>query len=206
MWKPIQIIREQIDMVAAAQEEIQRARDSLGNMLEQANRLIHLLNTHTKEDLAKLDIRDRTSTILIIKRVLTMRNFIQNIERKFQEMQMEINAFTQKFTALEEKGLPSLLTDDHRLMTHVAYVHRLNTYMDSQATTSSSFVGEKALGSGQSLYDNLENLFFIEHEVRHLFTFQPTFFRYTDADETLIKMRRHQLPDDQWWQSILEIL
>ena len=111
-------------------------------------------------------------------------------------MQMEIKAFTQKFTALEEKGLPNLLTDDYILMTHVAYVHRLNTYVDSQATTSSSFVGEKALPSGQSLYDNLENLFFIEHEVRHIFTVWPTFFRYTDADETLIKVHRHQLPDD----------
>ena len=82
MWKSIQIIHEQIDLVAAAQEEIERARDSLGNMLEHANRLIHFLNTHTKEDLEKLDIRDRTGTILIIKRVLTMRNFIQNLERK----------------------------------------------------------------------------------------------------------------------------
>ena len=109
---------------------------------------------------------------------------------------MEINAFTQKFRVLEEKGLPSLLTDDYRLMSHAAYVHRLNTCVDSQATTSSSSAGEKALPSGQSLYENLENLFFIEHEVRHLFTVQPTFFRYTDADETLIKMLRHQLPDD----------
>lgn len=136
MWKSIQVIHEQIDLVAAAQEEIQRARDSLGNMPEQANRLIHFLNTHTKEDLEKLDIRDRTGTILIIKRVLTMRNFIQNLEKKCQEMQMEINAFTQRFTALEEKGLPSLLTDDYRLMTHAAYEHRLNTYVDSQSTTS----------------------------------------------------------------------
>jgi len=48
----------------------------LGNIPEQANMLIHFLNTHTKEDLEKLDIRDRKSTILIIKRVLTMRNFI----------------------------------------------------------------------------------------------------------------------------------
>lgn len=89
-----------------------------------------------------------------------MRNFIQNLERKCQEMQMEINAFTQKFIALEEKGLPSLLTDDYRLMTHVVYVHRLNTYVDSQATSSSISAGEKSLPSGQSLYDNLENLFF----------------------------------------------
>lgn len=107
---------------------------------------------------------------------------------------------------MEEKGLPSLLTNDYRLMTHADYVRRLNTYVENQVTTSSSSAEEKTLPSGQSLYDNLESLFFIEHEVRHLFTVQPTFYRYTDADETLIKMRKHQLPDDQWWQSMLEIL
>ena len=102
--------------------------------------------------------------------------------------------------------MPSLLTNDYGLMTHEDYTRRLNTYVDNQVTTSSSSAGEKALPSGQSLYDNFENLSFIEHEVRHVFTFQPTFFRYTDADETLIKMCRHQLPYDQWWQLMLEIL
>ena len=69
-------------MELVAQEEIQKARDSLGYMPEQTNRLIQFLNTHSKEELAALDIRDRTSTILKIKRVLTMRNFIQNLDRK----------------------------------------------------------------------------------------------------------------------------
>lgn len=67
-------------------------------------------------------------------------------------------------------GLLSLLIADYRLMSHGAYVHRLNTCVDTQGTTSSISTGEKALPSGQSLYDNLETLFFIEHEVRHLFT------------------------------------
>jgi len=78
--------------------------------------------------------------------------------------------------------------------------------MDSQAIASSSSTGEKAVPSRKSLYDNLENLFFIEHEVRHLFTARPTFFRYANANENLIKMRRHQFLDDEWWQSMLEIL
>lgn len=76
IWTSIQVIHEQIDLVKVAQEEIQRARDSLGHMPEQANRLIQFLNTHTKEQLENLDFRDRMATILTIKRVLTMRNFI----------------------------------------------------------------------------------------------------------------------------------
>ena len=69
-------------MIAVAQVEIQRARNLLGHMLEQANRLIQFLNTKTSEELAELDIRYRTATILTIKRVLTMRTLMQNLERK----------------------------------------------------------------------------------------------------------------------------
>ena len=94
IWKSIQIIYVQIDLVTTAQGEIQKASDLLGHIPEQANMIIQFLNTHTKEELAALDIRDRTSTILTIKRVLTMRNFKQNLERKCQDMQVEINAFT----------------------------------------------------------------------------------------------------------------
>jgi len=193
-------------LIEIAQVEIQKARASLGNMPEQANRLIHFLNTHTKEQLATLDIRDITGTILTVKKVLTMRNFIQNLERKCQEMQMEINAFTEKFTVLQQKGLPSLLTSNQRLLTHEQYAHRVNTYVANQITTSSSTSKDIAPPSGQSLYDKLENLFYIEHEITHLFEVQPNFYRYTEADETLIKMQRHQFPTDQWWQSMLEVL
>jgi len=80
--------------------------------------LIHFLNTHTIDQLAALDIRNRTDTILIVKKVLTMRNFVQTLERKCQEMQIEINAFRQKFAVLQSKGLPSLLTKNGRLLTH----------------------------------------------------------------------------------------
>ncbi len=71
-WQSIQTIHEQIELIERAQEQIQRARASLGNMPEQANRLIHFLNTNTKEQLAALEITDRTGTILTIKKVLTM--------------------------------------------------------------------------------------------------------------------------------------
>ena len=101
----------------------------MGNMPEQANRLIYFLNTHTKEQLAALDIRDIIGTVLIVKKVLTMRNFIQNLERKCQEMQIEINDFTEKFTVLQQKVLPSLLTSSQRLLTREQYSHRVNTYV-----------------------------------------------------------------------------
>jgi len=83
---------------------------------------------------------------------------------------------------------------------------RLNKYATDQLNASSSTPVEKTLPSGQTLYNNLENLFYIEHEVKHLFSIQPNFYRYTDADETLRNLLRHQLLEEQWWQIMLEIL
>ena len=45
VWSSIQIIYEQQDLVRLALEEIEKAREELGNMPEDANRLINFLNT-----------------------------------------------------------------------------------------------------------------------------------------------------------------
>ena len=193
-------------MIDIAQFDTQKARALLANKSEQANKLIHFLNTHTREQLATLDIQDRTGTILTVKKVLTMRNFIQNLERKCQERQTEINAFREKFAMLQSKGLPSLLTSSRRLLTHEQYAHRVNTYVINQITTSSSSSEDTGPPTGQSLYDKLENMFYIEREINHLFEVQPNYCKYIEADETLIKLQRHQLLTDQWWQGMLEIL
>ena len=73
-------------------------------MPEQANRLIQFLNTKTSEELAALDIRDRTATIITIKRVMTMRTLMQNFQRKSQHMQVEIDFFMERYAVLHERG------------------------------------------------------------------------------------------------------
>lgn len=96
---------------------------------------------------------------------------------------------------MHERGLPSLLGNNQRLLRQAEYTHRLNKHVVDQVNASSSTSAEKALPSSQSLYNNLENIFYIEHEVKHLFTVQPNFNKYTNTDETLRKLQRHQLPE-----------
>lgn len=86
VWPSIQAIYEQMDLVGAAQVEIQRTRALLGQMHEQANWLIHFLNTKTSKQLEALEITDRTGTILEIKRVLTKGTLMQNLERRCRDM------------------------------------------------------------------------------------------------------------------------
>ena len=99
-----------------AQYETQKARVLLANKPEQANQMIHFLNTHTSEQLASPDIHNMKKTILRVKKVLTMRNFVQTVEKKCQEMQTEVDALRQKLAILQSKGLPSLVTSNGRLL------------------------------------------------------------------------------------------
>ena len=57
--------------------EIQRARTTLGVMPEQATKMIHFLNNRTREELAALEISNRTETILTTKKVLNLRNLLK---------------------------------------------------------------------------------------------------------------------------------
>ena len=82
----------------------------------------------------------------------------------------------------------------------------LHTYVQNQITASSSNTEEAAPLTGQSLYNKLEDLFYIEHEIKHLFPVWPNYYAYTEADETLFKLRKHHLPLEYWWQSLLHIL
>jgi len=108
VWPSIQTIYEQVDLVNVAHGEIQKERALLGQMPDQANRLIHFLNYRNREQLEQLGIPNRTSTILEIKKFLNKRTLLQNLEKRCQDMQVEINSFMERFTVFQNKGLPSL--------------------------------------------------------------------------------------------------
>ena len=91
-------------------------------------------------------------------------------------------------------------------MSHQNYVEKLNKYADNQASPSTSSLVAKALPTEKIVYDSLENLFYLEHEVKHLFPIQPTFFRYTETDENLRKLQRTRILEAQWWKDMLELL
>ena len=117
-----------------------------------------------------------------------------------------MNQFIAKITVLHNRGLPSLVTSAGRLLSHEHYAKKVNNFAKNQITTSASVPEELGPPSGQDLYDKLENLFFIGHEIRHLFAVTPNYYKYTEANEIIIKMQRHQLPTEEWWRSLIETL
>ena len=195
-----------MELIEKAQKEIQRSRASLGNMPEVANRMINVLNNRTSAQLETMGIPNRTETILLVKRVLTLRNLVQTLERRTQDMQTEINRFMDKFVALQNRGLPGLLNNAGRLLTHEQYAKRVNTFTTNQITERPNTSEETGLATGQSLYNRVENLFFIMNEIKHLFEVPPNFYKYTEAYETLDGMLRNQLPTQEWWTSMIQMI
>lgn len=125
-----------------------------------------------------------------------------NLEKRCQSIQASIDSFMLKYGILREKGLPSPLVIHDKLMTQEDYIERLHKQSKSQASS----LGVKALRIGKVLYDSHENLFYIEHEIKHLFTSKPIFAKYTKADEVYRKMIRIKLPDSEWWTNFIDLL
>ena len=108
----------------------------------------------------------------------------------------------EKFLILREKGLPSPMVIHDKLMTQLDYTDRLRKLAKEQVSTS----GIKALPTGKVLYDTFENLFFLEHKVKHLFVTKPNFSKYTKGDEIYRRLLKLKLPEDEWWEKMTYLL
>lgn len=86
IWPSIQVIFEQTELVKVATEAIQEVREELGDQPEDANRLVHLLNIKNRYELHELGVEDSTKAILEIKKVISKRNLMLNLEENFHNM------------------------------------------------------------------------------------------------------------------------
>ena len=111
-----------------------------------------------------------------------------------------------KFVALQNRGLPGLLNSAGRLFTHEKYAKRVNTFATNQITERPSTSEETGPATGQTLYNRVENLFFIMNEIKHLFEAPPNFYKYTEAEETIDAILRHQLPTHDWWTKAIKTI
>lgn len=171
-------------------------------MPEEAARIIHFLNSKNKYELQELEIPDRTGTILEVTRVVTMRNLMLNLEDKCQNMQLAVDRFMAKFELLKEKGLPNPLVINDKLMTQADYNKKIREVAKEHVITSSM----KGMPTGKVLYQTFENLFYLQHEVKHLFINKPTFSKYTEAEELYRKILNIQLTDEEIWEKLNDLL
>jgi hypothetical protein len=72
-----------------------------------------------------LKIEERTETILEVKRFLTKRGLLLQLEEKVQIMDQGVHKFFSNIETLQKKGLPSLKVINDKLMTLLDYKKRL---------------------------------------------------------------------------------
>jgi len=82
IWPSIQIIFEQHELVQKAKEAIEKIKEELGEIPTEATELIIFLNSKNKQKLEELEIEDMTETILEIKKVLTKKGLMLQLEEK----------------------------------------------------------------------------------------------------------------------------
>ena len=123
----IQIMFEQNELVQRSKHAIEKIRVELGDRPTQANDIIKFLNSKTREELEELKIEDRIETILEVKRVLTKRGLMLELEKKAQNMDIGVQRFFSKIEALQKKGLPNLRVLNDKLMTLSDYKQRFST-------------------------------------------------------------------------------
>ena len=56
------------------------------------------------------------------------------------------------------------------------------------------------------LLKSFEDLFYLQYEIKHLFVIKPTFARYTEVDENFGKLKNIQIPKNEDWQSLTDLL
>jgi ABC-type branched-subunit amino acid transport system ATPase component len=125
IWLMIQIMFEKNELVSRSKQAIEKIRSELGEILAQANEIIKFLNSKTREELEEMRIEDRTETIVEVKRVLTKKGLMLQLEEKVQAMDQRVQKFFSKIEALQKKGLPGLKVINDKLMTLLDYKKRL---------------------------------------------------------------------------------
>jgi len=82
------------------------------------------------------------------------------------------------------------------------YNRRIREVVKDYASNSSM----KGMPTRKVLYQTFENLFYLHHEVKHLFVNEPTFAKYTKADEIYRKMVNIQLLHSDTWEKLNDLL
>jgi hypothetical protein len=103
IWPMIQIMFEQNELVQRSQQAIEKIRIELGDMPTQANEIIRFLNSKNREELEELKIEDRTETIIEVKRVLTKRSLMLQLEEKVQVMDQGVQSSSIKLMLSKRK-------------------------------------------------------------------------------------------------------
>ena len=149
-----------------------------------------------------MQVLDMKTTILQIKKVITKKNLMNNLEEKCETINLAITRFMVKYTNLRHKGLLDIHVFNEKLMPQKDYYKKFMDFAKEQVNKQLA----QGTPTGKVLLQYFEDLFFLQNEIKHLFVIKPTFARYTEADENFRKMKNVQIPKAEEWQNFIDLM
>jgi hypothetical protein len=137
-----------------------------------------------------------------IKKVLTKKGLMLQLEEKSQVMDIGVQRFFNKFEVLNKKGLPGLLVLNDKLITLADYNQKLKTV----AKDNSKFAGIHRSITGKAFLKTLQFDLNIQHEIKHIFITKPTFSKYRKMDEIYRKLLKISILSKKRWDKLCELL
>ena len=165
-------------------------------------KLITFLNSKNRAELEELQVQDRTETILQIKKILTKRNLMNTLEEKCDAMNISITKFFTKYTMLRQASIPDIHVFNENLMNQKDYDKKIRDYAKEQVNKPLP----QGSPTGKVILQYIEDLFFLQNEIKHLFIFKPNFSKYTDADEKFKKLKNVKIPNAEQWQAFKDLM
>jgi len=109
-----------------------------------------------------------------------------------------VNIFFTRIDALKKKGLPSLFVINDKLMAREDYLKKLQDISKDIAKSSNI----KGSMTGRVFYEAINNICFIQNEIKHIFIVKPTFSKYYEVDEIYHRVTKISILDEEWWEKL----
>ena len=135
-------------------------------------------------------------------KITTKKNLMRQLEEKCENMNTAITRFMVKFKNLRQKGLPNIMVINDKLMSQNDYDNKIREFSKEQVNKPQG----QGIPTGKVLLKSFEDLFYLQHEIRHLFVIKPNFSRYTEADENFRKLKKIKIPKNEDWKSLTDLL
>ena len=116
IWPCIEIIFEQKELIKKANDAITDMKEDIGDMPTIANNIIKFLNYKNIYELHDYEVDHRIDTILEVKRTLTKKNLVVQLEEKCHGLEITVNKFFNRIEPLTQKVLPSLFVINDKLI------------------------------------------------------------------------------------------
>jgi hypothetical protein len=202
IWPLVHIMFEQHELVLRSRQAVDRIKGELGEIPIEANEIIKFLNSKAKDELESMEIEDRTETTLEVKKVLTKRRLMFQLEERAQNMDIGVQIFFSNIDASQNKGLPILLVLNDKPMTLSDYKQKIAIVEKD----NSKFSGIQGSITGKSFLETLQLDLSIQHEIKYIFITKPTSAKYTEMDEVYRRLLKVTIPNQQRCEDLCALI